>query len=307
MATFNESVEDDIVVLDAIMYPEYLFDNIDGIDIALPQRVYLYSVLDDIDVEDENMYNAIFSIQTSDNYSVSQLTVASASYGFSVSDSVSVSQDDSILRLAFFTTQDDISFSETALNSAIYNIRVNDLIRFGFVIDIMGIRYDAELETGDDYTPFQYDGFAFEANTFAASKYKGWNFNSFAKVGESYYGCADDGVYLLDGQDDAGTPIKSVLSTGQLKIAGGLQTRIAKAYLIVKNNGKLVISVAGDDSRVYNYTLAKYNEYMDEARVDIGKGLKSVVWRFEISNEGGADFEIDNFAVYPLVLTNRKK
>lgn len=307
MATYNEDLNDDFNFHDSFIHPLSVYDFVEESSSVLPQRVFLYNALDNIDEESSSFSSVVFSFNTQDGISISDEWISSAQYTLSVSDDISYSDGCTGLRICFFSTQDDVSFSEQTINSVIYNIRVNDIIKFGFVLDIMGIRYDAEIDTGDDYTPFQYDGFAFEANTFAASKYKGWNFNSFSKVGEKYYGCSSDGIYLLDGDTDNGELIKSVISTGNVKLSGGLQSRISKAYLIVKNNGKLIISVAGDDSRVYNYTLSKYNEYMDEARVDIGKGLKSVVWRFELCNVDGSNFEIDNLAVYPLILTNRRK
>jgi hypothetical protein len=44
---------------------------------------------------------------------------------------------------------------------------------------------------------------------------------------------------------------------------------------------------------------------MAEQRVDIGRGLRSNYWNFELMNREGADFEIDTIKFMPIVLERR--
>ena len=141
------------------------------------------------------------------------------------------------------------------------------------------------------------------------SEYQGFNFNSFAEIGGRYYGAADDGLYLLEGTDDAGTPIDASIKTMMIDFGSAQQKRVQAAYLGYTASGKLLLKVRavdGGELKEYWYEAQDLSAQAPrEQMVRIGRGLRSRYWQFELVNVDGADFELDAFELYPVVLNRR--
>jgi hypothetical protein len=169
-----------------------------------------------------------------------------------------------------------------------------------------GINVALTLETEGDV----YDAWVLNTQTAAAYQYSNFNFNSFAEFEGKYYGCAETGIYLLEGDDDAGTAISSSLRTGMTNLGTGLQKRITSAYLGYRSDGQMVLKVvsvneAGQKIEWWYEQVDQDAPAMRSGRIKVGRGLKSVYWAFEISNKDGADFELDVVELYPMVLERR--
>lgn len=141
------------------------------------------------------------------------------------------------------------------------------------------------------------------------SEYQGFNFNSFAEIGGRYYGAADDGLYLLEGADDAGAPIDASIKTMVIDFGSAQQKRVRAAYLGYTASGKLLLKVRavdGGELKEYWYEAQDLSAQAPrEQMVRIGRGLKSRYWQFELANVDGADFELDALELYPVVLNRR--
>ena len=61
--------------------------------------------------------------------------------------------------------------------------------------------------------------------------------------------------------------------------------------------------VAGGEQ--YDYAVRNPSTDMAEQRIDIGKGLKSNYWQFELINPGGANFSLDTIKFMPVILERR--
>jgi hypothetical protein len=61
--------------------------------------------------------------------------------------------------------------------------------------------------------------------------YDNYNFNSFCRVGDTYYAAGDDGLYRLGGATDDGAPIDASITTMMLDFGSPRQKRVNSAYV----------------------------------------------------------------------------
>ena len=139
------------------------------------------------------------------------------------------------------------------------------------------------------------------AETGGFTRYEGFDFNSYAKVGANYYGCKSDGIYQLDGDTDAGAPIRSMVSFGKQNFGTSALKRITNAYVGVSGQGRLFLKVLAEGQE-YTYAQRGYDEQLQVQRFDTGKGLRANWLEFELYNADGEDFELASveFAAVPL-------
>lgn len=137
-----------------------------------------------------------------------------------------------------------------------------------------------------------------------STRYEGFDFNSFAAIDGAYYGCREDGIYALDGEDDAGDPIQAMVSFGKQDFGTSALKRISNAYVGVSSAGKLVLRVIAE-GQTYDYVARDSSEHLQTQRFDTGRGLRVNQLEFELYNQGGDDFELSSveFVILP---TGRK-
>jgi hypothetical protein len=141
------------------------------------------------------------------------------------------------------------------------------------------------------------------------SEYTGYNFNSFCRVGDRFYGAGDDGLYLLEGDTDNGEPIDAAIRTMMIDFGSPVQKRVRNAYLGYTASGKLLLRVRTVDQGQMNEQWYEAQELPAQApreqMVRLGRGLRSRYWQFELINIDGADFEIDTLELHPVYLNRR--
>ncbi len=144
------------------------------------------------------------------------------------------------------------------------------------------------------------DVWAMNAETGGFTRYEGFDFNSYAKIDGAYFGCKEDGIYQLDGQTDAGVPIRSMVSFGKQGFGTSALKRITNAYVGVSGQGRLFLKVRGEGQE-YTYAARSYDEALQVQRFDTGKGLRVNWLEFELYNADGEDFELASveFAAVP--------
>lgn len=148
----------------------------------------------------------------------------------------------------------------------------------------------AQIVSSLQFVAAYVDGWAYNLNTGAPSFYEGFNFNSFAQVGNAYYGCNDAGIFLLSGETDNGAPINALLTTGKNGDKGIY--RIDAVYAGAQSEQPMVLTCRVEGAE-YTYTFRSADDDMSPTRVTPGKGLRGRYWEFEVSNQDGADIEID--------------
>lgn len=140
-------------------------------------------------------------------------------------------------------------------------------------------------------------GLAWVVNTLTggSSMYEGFAFNSFGKLDTAYIGCKSDGIYVLDGDDDDGTPIQASMSFGKTDMGSPHLQRMIKAYADVASTAPMALKITtGADEFVY--VARDFDEALTTQRFDVGRGLEARYFTFEIFNTDGCDFSISNAA-----------
>lgn len=132
-----------------------------------------------------------------------------------------------------------------------------------------------------------------------STAYEDYPFNSFARIGDRYYGASEDGLYELVGDDDAGTPIHASVNLGKQSFGSSYLKNINYAYLGVKSDGRMVVRVTTPEGASYLYQTRDSKDAVATQRADFGRGLRATYLGLEIYNQDGGDFTLDKieFAV----------
>jgi hypothetical protein len=170
-----------------------------------------------------------------------------------------------------------------------------------------GLYATLTLNTGDDI----YTAWVMTPQTKAMRGYTNFPFNSFAQMGDLILAAGPQGVYRLGGKTDIGDVITARIRSGLTDMGARQFKRIDRAYLGYRSDGTLCLRVTATtqtgDKTVYTYQMVKQPaDAIRESRVQLGRGVKSVYWSFELCNdETGSDFELDSMTILPMVLTGK--
>lgn len=138
--------------------------------------------------------------------------------------------------------------------------------------------------------------------TGAVTEYENFDFNSFCQNGVHYLGATKDGLYILDGEDDAGTPTLAHLRSGFAQFGGSRYTSFKAAYLGIRGDGNIFLKLDTGDGRAYTYRTVVQNQ--QSTKVRFGKGLRARYFAFELITEG-QDFDLDTIEFVPVVAQRR--
>lgn len=143
---------------------------------------------------------------------------------------------------------------------------------------------------------------AVNTETGAVTEYTNYGFNSFAQMGHKFLGASSDGLYELNGDDDAGDDIISVIKSGLAQFGGSRFTMFKAAYMGVRGGGEYVLRLETGDGRFYDYNVIAQD--MQTTKVRLGKGLRARYFSFELTSTG-QDFDLDSVEFVPLVAQRR--
>lgn len=136
------------------------------------------------------------------------------------------------------------------------------------------------------------------------TRYANFPFNSFAKIGASYYGVKRDGLYKLDGPSDAGAPIAAAVNLGNNNFDTSKEKSLSNCYLGVASNGAVVLKVVAN-GQTYYYTARNSSTVLETQRIDLGKGLRANYFELELQNYNGGAFELESIEFTPIPLSRR--
>jgi hypothetical protein len=144
----------------------------------------------------------------------------------------------------------------------------------------------------------------FNVDTKATVQYDRFAFNSFAKRSSDYVAAAEDGIYVLDGDTDAGEVISSLIELGVSRFETPQKKYFPAVYLGVTAANNMLLKVVVEGQTWY-YEARNTSASMQNQRIDLGKGLSGSHWQFSILNKEGADFDLESVEFFPLVSTRR--
>lgn len=152
------------------------------------------------------------------------------------------------------------------------------------------------------------EGWAVNTETGGSSRYASFGYDSFATVNGRHLGVRADGVYLLEGDTDAGRPIQAGVHLGLQDFGTSQLKHLSNVYLGVSATGGLFIKVGlgeGAEKLEYTYAARRVDAHLATQRFDLGRGLRSNYFSFELVNDGEADFELEKIEFVAVASSRR--
>lgn len=143
------------------------------------------------------------------------------------------------------------------------------------------------------------------ADTSASSSYENYAFNSFSDVAGQMFAARSDGLYLLEGDTDAGSPIQASLSFGSTDFGSPQLKRPEFAYIGVSSTGTMYLKVIVNGGTEYIYAARRSDDFLAQQRIDLGKGMRASYVTFQLYNSDGCDFELNTVRFEAAELTRR--
>lgn len=140
-------------------------------------------------------------------------------------------------------------------------------------------------------------------DTGASSQYEGYGFNSFYESEGSYYGVADDGIYLLEGHTDSGISIDALVEFGLSNLGTTYKKAVKNVYLGVGSSGKMYLKVKAD-AETYIYEARSSSTEIMNHRVDVGRGLNGTYFNFTLVNKGN-EFDLETISFEPFTMSRK--
>lgn len=132
-------------------------------------------------------------------------------------------------------------------------------------------------------------------DTGATSRYAEWHFNSYARIEGDEYGCDSIGLSLLEGDDDSGTPIESLIHCGRVGY-GSIQIKAPEnVYVAGKSSDLIGVDIILPTAMTYEYLARNFTETAGVVRIDGMKGLMNsrLPWfSTVVKNTSGGTFEL---------------
>jgi len=197
-----------------------------------------------------------------------------ASFSSTVSEDILLHGTPSLTLNLFVTVAEDIAIADLPTQQLLFKAVMQE-----------GLRFDSFFASP------AFTAWAMNLRNAAVSQYSGFNYNSFAKMGDRYLGASDQGLFWMDGDTDATRPVKSRITTGIIQPNGNKLAGVQYAYLGIRGNGQFVVTVTDEAGGSYNYALDATN--METSRVVFGRGLRTRYFTFSLESQG-QDFDLDN-------------
>lgn len=146
-------------------------------------------------------------------------------------------------------------------------------------------------------------GEAWVMNPLGMTRYEGYDYSSFAKVGDHYYGAKSDGIYRLEGRDDNGTAVTASVGFGKRSFGSLNRKALPYVYAGIASDGSLRMKVVAD-GQTYYYTVRDNTELLKAHRFELGRGLQASYYDLTVISDG-AVFDMTDIEFFPLELKRR--
>lgn len=142
----------------------------------------------------------------------------------------------------------------------------------------------------------------------AVSQWCNYNFNSFCRIGDKFFGANDSGLFELTGDDDAGTYISAFFELILSDFGVSSMKRIRTIYIGGEADGGLALTVKDDEdnSRSYPLYLTSGNK-QSSGKVKVDRDGVGRYWSVSIKNTSGKYFAIDNIEILTTILGRKPR
>lgn len=144
----------------------------------------------------------------------------------------------------------------------------------------------------------------FKPVNYAIAQWTNYNFNSFCEFNGVALGTNEDGIYVLTGDDDAGTAIDSFFELGPTNLGEDKQLKLRRLITSGEFDGDLLLTVYKGEGGAVEYALSPINKDMTQTTAETTLQLdhRDRTWSFRIENVDGCDFSIDMIDVLVALL-----
>lgn len=194
----------------------------------------------------------------------------------SAADTLAAADTVTPLRTAPITQRDSITLTETLASGGKFTHLLTDAVNFRITITLNGETYQC---------------WSFSPDDMFASLYTNYAFNSFASLDGHDYGCnSTGGIYILEGDTDAGTTIERGIRVNYASMGTHLKKRLFHAFFGLVGE-EPVLKVITDSGEAEYYVVGQKSH--------IAKGLNGVNWELILTQIDSLDF----IEVTPVILS----
>ena len=139
------------------------------------------------------------------------------------------------------------------------------------------------------------------------TEYLGWNFNSMARIGDSYFAAGPDGFCRIGGTMDKGGGIYATVDTGGEDFGVANPKRVRAVHLGGEFKGEMSVTVTADGTETATYDVNAPSLPDDRnIKVPVGRDLIGRYWRVRLENSDGKDFSLDGIDVIYNTMSRRR-
>ena len=226
-----------------------------------------------------------------------------------ISETITASSALSFLAVIVEERIESITLSESLNNTLVINFLLSDNT---LVIDDISTHVtfntliqDSILTFGSIVIDDEHYTFTLNTKTKGVTEYDNYNFNSMSDG----LGATSSGIYNLEGSTDGGENINGSIKTALMQFGTNQEKQVPYAYLGLNKSGammlKTIVGYRGDRKERWYAVTDRTISATNQVRIQMGKGVKSRYWQFELINKEGSDFELNNFKLMPLILKRR--
>lgn len=141
---------------------------------------------------------------------------------------------------------------------------------------------------------------------YAASQYTGYPFFAIVRFNGQHYGVSDAGLFLLQGDTDAGAPIAWAVESHISDFGSAQLKNMASVFVGAHMAGSAqAMAVVGErGSNAYSYTNVR-GAPIQNHRVRFGRGMRSRYYGVRIEDEGGGDLHMDSLDLEVVPLSRK--
>lgn len=191
-----------------------------------------------------------------------------------------------------------VNGADVMANAGVTSIQALSMLLEAELLSLMSLRTDAVNPFGGS----DLSVWALNMDMGGITRYSNYGFNSFAKVGQDYFGARPDGIYKLHGATDNGDSISSLIDFGVLDFGTSKRKSLPTVYAGVTSNGHITLKVVAD-GKTYLYRLDDKGEDLKTRRFKLGKGLNATHYRLTLIST--AAFDVSDIEFFPIELSRR--
>lgn len=128
--------------------------------------------------------------------------------------------------------------------------------------------------------------------TGAVTRYSGFGFNSFCRVGTDLWATRSDGLYKVGGSTDNGEFLSYLIDFAADDQGSPRTKRLENIFFGISTDGYTYARLRDDFGREQTYRLTQRDS--SEARIDPAKGASSRFWQLRLEGQDATYAEIDN-------------